>query len=188
MINAKQSRKWLKYFALAPETTWYLALVSLPVSSAIRELRVHSIWSMCHGVGLLNLSRSTVLTPPAKLLLPAQFLAWRCMLANWLKTIQHIQNLKQQNSENSVMKYMKLMKCNESGTQKHLKTSQVSRLTRATREWFGPTPMAWIPSANKRLCHSVTWPMRRTSSSWAKNFQKKHDHVAVCSSMFSKCV
>ena len=91
---------------LAPETTWYLALilVSLPVSSAIGEVRVHSIWSMCHGVGLLNLSRSTVLTPPAKLLLPAQFLAWRCMQANWLKTIQHIQNLKpQQNSENSVI-------------------------------------------------------------------------------------
>ena len=156
MINAKQSRKWLKYFVLAPETTWYLALilVSLPVSSAIRELRVHSIWSMCHGVGLLNLSRSTVLTPPAKLLLPAQFLAWRCMLANWLKTIQHIQNLKQQNSENSVMKYIyiyKLMKCNESGTQKHLKTSQDSPGSGLAQHSWPGSPAPTSGSATQSL-------------------------------------
>lgn len=98
---------------LAPETTWYLALilVSLPVSRAIREVRVYSIWSIwsmchgCHGVGLLNLSRSTVLTPPAKLLLPAQFLAWRCMQANWPKTVQHIQNLKKPSKITKIVWY-----------------------------------------------------------------------------------
>lgn len=61
--------------------------------------------------------------------------------------------------------------CLQSATKKHssltpMKFAPERVLRHSDRHVHGfiATAAAWIPSASKRLCHSVTWPMRRTST------------------------